>query len=207
MDVVTIGESMVVFTPTSDGFMRYADQFIKKVGGAESNVAVGLARLGHQAGWISKVGDDEFGKAILAFLKAEGVDVSQAKADRDAPTGIYFKEARRQNQTRVYYYRKGSAASTLRPDDLDAEYITKAKYLHITGITPALSESCKETIFEAIRIAKAHGMKVIFDPNLRTKLWDEHTARETLLKIASEADIILPGMASLPVLYPDCWMV
>ena len=203
MDVVTIGESMVVFTPTSDGLMRYADQFTKKIGGAESNVAIGLSRLGHQAGWISKVGDDEFGKAILSFLKGEGIDVHQVTIDSQAPTGIYFKEPRRKNHTNVYYYRKGSAASTLTPSDLDEAYISRAKYLHLTGITPALSESCRETVFEAITIAKKHGIPVIFDPNLRMKLWDEQTARETLLKIASQADIILPGVAEGEFLFGE----
>ncbi|MCM3412719.1 sugar kinase [Metabacillus litoralis] len=203
MDVVTLGESMVVFTPTSDGFMRNANQFTMKFGGAESNVAVGLARLGHQSGWISRLGNDEFGKAILAFLKGENVDVSQVIFDSDAPTGVYFKEPRRQNSTRVYYYRKGSAASKLSKEDLNQAYLTKAKFLHITGITPALSESCRETVFEAINIAKQNGVTVVFDPNLRTKLWDEKTARETLLKLAGEADIILPGVAEGEFLFGE----
>ncbi len=203
MDVVTIGESMVVFTPTSDGFMRNASHFTKKIGGAESNVAVGLARLGHRAGWISKLGDDEFGKAILAFLKGENVDVSQVTIDQEAPTGIYFKEPRRQNSTRVYYYRRGSAASKLTANDLNNEYLSKAKYVHITGITPALSESCRETVFEIIRLAKQNGSIIVFDPNLRTKLWDEQTARDTLLRLASEADIVLPGIAEGEFLFGE----
>ncbi len=203
MDVVTIGESMVVFTPTTGGFMRYADLFSKKVGGAESNVAIGLSRLGHQAGWISKVGDDEFGKAIFSFLKGETVDISKAKVDDEAPTGIYFKEPRRKNQTMVYYYRKGSAASRLTPGDLNEEYIASAKYLHITGITPALSKNCRETVFEAVKLAKKHGVAVVFDPNLRMKLWDEHTARETLLELAAQADIILPGIAEGEFLFGE----
>ncbi|TXC90595.1 sugar kinase [Metabacillus litoralis] len=203
MDVITIGESMVVFTPTSDGFMRNATQFTNRIGGAESNVAVGLARLGHKSGWISKLGDDEFGKAILGFLKAENVDVTQVTFDQDAPTGIYFKEPRRQHNTRVYYYRKGSAASKLSPENLDKEYLAKAKYLHITGITPALSDSCKETIFEAIKLAKSEGTTIVFDPNLRTKLWGEEEARKTLLEIAAEADIILPGVAEGEFLFGE----
>lgn len=201
MDVVTIGESMAVFTPTSNGLMRYATHFTKKIGGAESNVAVGLARLGHRAGWISRVGNDEFGKAILAFLKGEGVDISRVKMDEKAPTGIYFKEMRRQNDIRAYYYRKGSAASLLSPADLDEEYIASAKYLHITGITPALSDSCREAILAAIKIARDNGVKIVFDPNLRLKLWKEEAARETLLYIASQADIVLPGMAEATFLF------
>jgi 2-dehydro-3-deoxygluconokinase len=195
MDVVTIGETMVLFTPDSTGLMRYANNFSMKFGGAESNVAIGLSRLGHKVGWISKVGQDEFGKAMVAFVSGEGVDVSQVKQDAASPTGIYFKEPRRSNDVRVYYYRKGSAASTLNKDDLDESYIKQAKYLHLSGITPALSDTCLDMIFEAIAIAKRNQVKVVFDPNLRLKLWSEQKARKVLLEIASESDIILPGIA------------
>ncbi|KIL51917.1 sugar kinase [Jeotgalibacillus soli] len=195
MDVITIGESMVLFTPDSTGPMRYANQFSMKFGGAESNVAIGLTRLGHKSGWISKVGNDEFGKGMVSFINGEGVDVSQVSVDSEAPTGIYFKEPRRANDTRVYYYRKGSAASRLSKDDLNPDYFQHAKYLHITGITPALSETAREAVFEAIKLAKQHNVPIVFDPNLRTKLWSEEEARKTLLAIAREADIVLPGIA------------
>ncbi|OIJ14683.1 2-dehydro-3-deoxygluconokinase [Anaerobacillus alkalilacustris] len=194
MDVVTIGETMVLFTPESSPLMRYAHSYSRKFGGAETNVAIGLTRLGHQSGWISKVGNDEFGKAMVSFIRGEGVDVSQVTTDETAPTGLYFKEVKSGDNVRVQYYRKGSAASTLQPTDLNEEYIAHAKYLHITGITPALSDSCYETILEAINIAKGNGVKVIFDPNLRRKLWSEEKARRVLLEIAALADIILPGV-------------
>ncbi|AKU25408.1 sugar kinase [Geobacillus subterraneus] len=194
MDVVTFGETMVLFTSESPGLMRYAAHFSRKFGGAESNFAIGLARLGHKVGWISRVGDDEFGKAMVSFIAGEGVDVSRVKVDDTAPTGIYFKELRRANDVRVYYYRKHSAASKMKPEDLDEGYIARAKYLHITGITPALSESCYRTVIHGIELAKKHGVKVVFDPNLRKKLWAEETARETLLEISSRADIVLPGI-------------
>lgn len=194
MDVVTIGETMVLFTPQSTPLMRYAETFIKRYGGAESNVAIGLARLGHQVGWISKVGNDDFGKGMLSFIRGEGVDVSQVKTDTQAPTGLYFKEVKSGHNVSVQYYRKGSAASHLTPKDLDPEYIKQAKYLHITGITPALSDSCYQTVKRAISIAKMHGVQVVFDPNLRRKLWSEEKAREVLLEITSLADIVLPGV-------------
>lgn len=195
MDVVTIGESMAVFSPESSTLMRYAVTYSRKFGGAESNVAIGLTRLGHNAGWISKVGNDELGKSLLSFIRGEGIDVSQVKVDGTAPTGLYFKEIRSGNNVQVQYYRAGSAASKMKATDLDEEYIKKAKYLHITGITPALSESCYETVLRAISIAKENGVKVIFDPNLRKKLWSEERARAVLLEIASMCDIILPGIA------------
>jgi 2-dehydro-3-deoxygluconokinase len=194
MDVVTIGETMVLFTPESTGLMRYATTFSRKFGGAESNFAIGLTRLGHQAAWISRVGNDELGKAMLSFIRGEGVDTAEVKIDPTASTGLYFKEIRNSTDIRVEYYRKASAASQMTSDDLNEEYIARSKYLHISGITPALSSSCYEMILEAIRIAKKHSVKVIFDPNLRKKLWSEDQARQVLLEIASKVDIILPGI-------------
>lgn len=194
MDVVTLGETMVLFTPESTGLLRYQTAFSRKFGGAETNFAIGLTRLGHKAGWISRVGDDEFGKALLAFVRGEGVDVSQVKIDPTAPTGIYFKELRNAAEMRVVYYRKGSAASRMNKSDIKEDYIARAKYLHISGITPALSESCYEAVKEAVRLAKKNDVKVIFDPNLRRKLWSEERAREVLLELAKEADIVLPGL-------------
>ncbi len=194
MDVVTLGETMILFTPETTGPMRYASQFSRKIAGAESNFAIGLSRLGHQAGWISRVGDDEFGKAMVSFIRGEGVDTSRVIFDQTAPTGLYFKEIRRPNDFRVHYYRKGSAASKLTKEDLDEDYIKKAKFIHISGITPALSDSCEEAVFAAIEIAKKNGVTVVFDPNLRRKLWSEEKARTTLLKIAGLADIVLPGV-------------
>ncbi len=204
MDVVTLGETMVLFTPESSGLLRYANTFSKKIGGAESNFAIGLSRLGYQTGWISKVGNDEFGKAILSFLKGEGVDVSHVHTDESAPTGIYFKEFRNSANVRVQYYRSGSAASKMAPSDIDENYIAKAKYLHITGITPALSTSCYQAIKEAIRIAKSKELQVVFDPNLREKLWpSKEKAQQVMLEIAAEADIILPGLSEATYLFGE----
>ncbi|MFC0473296.1 sugar kinase [Halalkalibacter kiskunsagensis] len=203
MDVVTIGESMAVFSPDSSPLMRYAATYSRKYGGAESNVAIGLTRLGHNVGWISKVGNDELGKGLLSFIRGEGVDVSRVKVDAYAPTGLYFKEVRNANDVRVQYYRSGSAASQMNVSDIDESYIVKAKYLHITGITPALSESCYETVMKMIAIAKENDVKVVFDPNLRKKLWSEERAREVLLEIASKSDIVLPGVAEGEFMFGD----
>lgn len=194
MDVVTIGETMVLFTPESEGPMKYATTFTKRFGGAESNFSIGLTRLGCSSGWISSVGNDEFGKSMIAFIRGEGVDVSQVKIDPEAKTGIYFKEIRNPNDIRVEYYRSDSAASRMSKELLSEEYIAQAKYLHISGITPALSDSCYEMILEAIMIAKKHSLKIIFDPNLRRKLWSEERARRVLLEITSLVDIVLPGL-------------
>ncbi len=191
MDVVTLGEAMVLFVPDRIGLLRYAHTFSRYVAGAESNLAVGMARLGHNVGWISRVGDDEFGQYIQAFLRGEQVDVSQVSVDAEAPTGVFFKERRRSDSTRVYYYRKGSAASMLQPDDLDASYIAKAGYLHLTGITPALSDSCKATIMRALQLAREADVPVSFDPNLRQKLWTTEEARAAYLDILPHVSLLL----------------
>lgn len=194
MDVVTIGETMVLLTPTSNGPMRYASQFNRSFGGAESNFCIGLTRLGHQVGWISRVGDDEFGRAMLSFIRGEGVDVSQVTVDEIAQTGVFFKEIKTEQDISVYYYRKDSAASKMTAEMINENYLKQAKYLHVSGITPAISESCYEAVQRAIDIAKKHGVKIVFDPNLRRKLWSEERAREVLIDLCTKADIVLPGV-------------
>lgn len=201
MDVVTLGETMVLFTPKSFGLMRYASDFSIKVAGAESNVAVGLTRLGAHAGWISRLGDDEFGERIVSFIRGEGVDVRQVSFDDKASTGLFFKEKLTANEVRVKYYRNDSAASRMSADALDEAYISGAKFLHVTGITPALSQDCYETVLSAIHYAKKNGVIVVFDPNLRRKLWSEDQARKILTELSSLADIVLPGIDEAEFLF------
>lgn len=194
LDVVTLGESMVQLTPTRTGLLRYASHFERFVAGAESNVAIGLSRLGHRTGWIGRVGADELGACVVASIRGEGVDVSQVVYDEEAPTGVYFKERRHPGLTRVYYYRAGSAGSRLAPSNLDAAYIREARYLHLTGITPALSTSCRETVWRAIRIANEAQVPISFDPNLRRRLWAEEEARSVLLEMLACAHLVLASV-------------
>ncbi len=201
MDVVTIGETMVLLTPINNGPMRYAGQFTRSFGGSESNFCIGLTRLGHQAGWISRVGDDEFGRAMLSFIRGEGVDVSQVTIDNEAQTGVFFKEIKTERDISVFYYRKDSAASKITESMIDEEYIKRAKYLHVSGITPALSESCYKAVYRAIDLAKKHGVTIVFDPNLRRKLWSEERAREVLIDLCQKADIVLPGISEAEFMF------
>lgn len=169
-DVITCGEVMVLFSPMDVGPLRYVSQFCKYAAGAELNLSVALARLGLRAGFISKVGCDEFGQYILARMRFENLDTRFVKEDPAHPTGVYFKELSGSGESRVYYYRKGSAASTLRPEDVDPSWLDGAKLLHLTGITPALSESCKDTCLELIAASKSRNVKISFDPNIRPAL-------------------------------------
>ncbi|MEC0227666.1 sugar kinase [Paenibacillus alba] len=194
MDLVTFGESMALFTSARTLPLQYENQYFRQMAGAESNVAIGVSRLGHSVGWFSKLGNDPFGEFIYKTMQGEGVDVSRCQYSNEAPTGLFFKEKRNAGDVRIYYYRQHSAASMLQPYDLDEDYMKRARYLHITGITPALSKSCRETVFAAIEIASSNGVKIVFDPNLRLKLWAEDEAKRVLSDIAGKSDIILPGI-------------
>ncbi|MBU8879890.1 sugar kinase [Bacillus sp. FJAT-29790] len=194
LDVVTFGETMVLFNPEQMLPLEYNHKFFKQIGGAESNVAIGLQRLGHTVGWFSKLGNDPFGRYVHNFVRGEGVDTTRCLFTDEALTGIFFKEKKSATNMQVYYYRKNSAASLITPDEIDEEYIANAKMLHLTGITPALSESSRQTVFRAIDIAKKHQVKISFDPNIRFKLWSQEEAREVLIQMANEADVILPGL-------------
>lgn len=194
MEVVTFGETMVLFNPDSKGPLRYVHHFTKSIAGAESNVAIALARLGHTAGWFSKLGNDEFGRYIQSVVRGEGVDVSRVVFDPNEYTGLVFKERFAHVNPNIYYYRKASAASQIGVDDIDETYIATAKILHITGITPALSKKTREAVYHAIDIAKKNNVVVSFDPNIRLKLWSIDEAKEVLLDIAKKADIVFPGI-------------
>jgi 2-dehydro-3-deoxygluconokinase len=194
LDVVTLGESMVLLLAEQSGPMREATTFRRYIAGAESNLAIGLSRLGQSAGWFSRVGDDEFGRAVVFRIRGEGVDTSHVISDSSAPTGLVIRERRDAGPIEQVYYRRGSAASRMTPDDLDADYLGGARFLHLTGITPALSASCRETVFSAAATARAAGVKVVLDPNYRSKLWDPSEARGVLRSLASQCHILLPGM-------------
>ncbi|MDR6885090.1 sugar kinase [Bacillus sp. 3255] len=199
-DIITFGETMALLMPSNGKGLEYSSELHSLFGGAESNVAIGISRLGGSAGWFGRLGKDPMGRLIYKKIRGEGVDVSRAELTAEAPTGLMMREVI-MGKTSVYYYRKNSAASRMSVQHLDETYIAGAKMLHLTGITPALSESCKEAAFEAVRIARKHGVKVSFDPNLRLKLWSIDEARPVLLELAGLCDIFLPGLDELKLLY------
>ena len=190
LQVTTLGEALVVMDPLSKGPLKHVGTFEKHLGGAEFNVAVGLSRLGHRAGWAGSLGDDEFGEEILAFARGESVDVSRAALDPEAPTGLYFKEWRALGQLRVHYYRAGSAASRMRFDGLDLDYLLSGEILHLTGITAALSDSCHHLTSTLISAANERGVTVSFDLNVRHMLLKGRDPREVLGPLAARADLL-----------------
>lgn len=199
-EVVTLGETMVGFTPADGAPMATARAYQRFVGGAESNVAVGVVKLGHSAGWISRVGDDVFGRIILNELEELGVDTTHVVVSSTEPTGIYFKDRSHVSDRTVVYYRKGSAMSYMGPEELDPAYIAEARILHITGITLAISESSRRTAHRAIEIAKQNGVLVSFDPNYRPALWPEDQAKAAYRGVMPFADIVITTEEEAPLL-------
>lgn len=193
-EVVTFGEPLILFAPEEAGLLRDVNRFRKYVVGAELNLAVGVSRLGRSAGWFGRVGADGFGEEVGAVLRAEGVDSSRVVSDPQAPTAVMFKEYRGFGDPRVLYYRKHSAASCLSPADVDREYIAGARYLHATGITAALSDSCWEAVTHAMQVARTAGVSVSFDPNIRRKLMTAEMVHEKLLPLVAQTDILLLGL-------------
>jgi 2-dehydro-3-deoxygluconokinase len=191
--VFTLGEPMAVMYPTEPVQLNVAKTLELDVAGAESNFAIGLARLGVDVKLFTRLGADRFGEMIRAVWAREGVEAGDVIADPDAPTGAYFREWLPDGERRVLYYRKGSAASRLTPDDLRPEWFAGLKLLHLTGITPALSASCAATCQRAIDLAKAAGARVSFDPNYRAKLWSPAEAQAGLLPLMRQADWLLLG--------------
>jgi 2-dehydro-3-deoxygluconokinase len=200
-DVVTFGESMALFRADPAEPLRTARRFGRSIAGAESNLAIGLSRLGCRAGWFGRVGDDPLGLGILDTLRAEDVDVSRAIVDDAAPTGLLVRDTHAERRIDVVYARRGSAGSRLSPSDLDRDYLIAARVLHVTGITPALSPTALAATAEAVRIASEAGVVVSFDPNLRRRLWPDMTAaRRALLPLIERSQIVLVGHAEATLL-------
>ncbi|MGW0810581.1 sugar kinase [Nonomuraea sp. NPDC002799] len=188
-DLVTFGETMALFAARRTGPLRFARDFDLGLGGAESNVAIGVARLGHRAAWAGRVGADEFGDLIRATLAGEGVDV-RAISDPDAPTGLMIKGRRTADLIDVRYYRKDSAGSRLCVADLDPELIRSARVLHVSAITPALSESARAAVRHAIIVARAAGVLVSLDVNYRRALWTPAEAGAWLRENLGDVDVV-----------------
>lgn len=195
LDVLSLGETMALLVAQEPGPLDQVQTFSKRLAGADSNVAIGLARLGFQVGWVSRVGADSFGSYVRQTIEAEGVDTSQVEVDPQRSTGFMLKSRSVDgSDPAIEYYRRGSAASQLSVAHLQPGYALKARHLHTTGITPALSPAARELVVHAMMTLRSAGRSVSFDPNLRPSLWpDAATMRDTLNELARHADWVLPG--------------
>lgn len=190
--VITAGETMALVVPPSPGRLRHAASLSLSIGGAESNVAIGLARLGIPASWISVLGDDELGELVLHRLRAEGVDTSGVRRIADRATGLYLREEVA-GRLRVYYYRSGSAAATLSPNAFDPSMLQGAAFLHLTGITGALSQECAEFLPWAATTARDAGVRVSYDVNYRSRLWEPSAAQAATEALLPLIDVLFVG--------------
>ncbi|GAA4627148.1 sugar kinase [Actinoallomurus vinaceus] len=199
IEVVTIGETMAALR--GDGPLRLGGPLTLSMAGAETNVAIGLARLGHRVRWAGVVGADELGELVLRTLRAESVDVTTVRSDPMAPTGLLLQEHRVANVTRVHYYRTGSAGSALRVDDAEAALMTgePARVLHVTGITPALGPDPRATVERAVRRAREAGTRVCLDVNYRSRLWAPDLAARVLGELLPYVDILIASDDELPL--------
>lgn len=202
LDVITIGEAMAMFVSSQSGDLAAAEQFVKRVAGAELNVATGLARLGLKVGWVSRVGNDSFGRYVLQQLAKENIDSRGVTTDECFATGFQLKsKAENGTDPIVEYFRKGSAASHLSVADFNEEYFCSARHLHLSGVAAALSASSLELLIHASRVMKEKGKTISFDPNLRPVLWkSEAEMVKQLNKLAFQADWVLPGLSEGAIL-------
>ena len=191
VDVLTFGETMGLLDADRIGPLRLGGPMRLSMAGAESTVAIGVARLGGAARWIGVVGGDEVGALITRVLRAEGVRTDGVTVAEGVPTGLLLKERRSAGVSRVNYYRRGSAGSRLSSAHVRPEDVADAKILHLSGITPALSATARQAVFDALDLAKRSGTTVCVDLNYRSGLWSADEARPVLADMAARADIVL----------------
>ncbi|MEU3177240.1 sugar kinase [Streptomyces albidoflavus] len=190
--LLTFGETMELIATTGIGTLEHARDFTFGIGGAESNVAMGAARLGAPATWIGRVGSDAAGDLVARRLRAEGI---RTIAVRDTFfTGLMVRHQQAAGVVHVDYHRAGSAGSRLTSRDIPVDVVQQAAILHLSGITPALSASAREATWHAVAAAKAHDVLVSVDVNYRSKLWDRDTARHELRGLVAAADIVFAGI-------------
>ncbi len=195
-DVLAIGETMVMFVAETPGPLAGVERFAKRLAGADSNVAIGLARLGLRVGWVSRLGHDSFGDYVRACIEREGVDCSQVAIDPQRSTGFMLKSrAEDGTDPLIEYHRRGSAASLLSMRDVDPALFRNTRHLHATGVFAALSDSTLELIQHAMRAVREAGGRVSFDPNLRPTLFASRAQMvATINRVASLAQWVLPGL-------------
>lgn len=189
-EVLCVGESMALFVPAEPGPPDEVRTWLRTVGGAESNVASHLPALGVSSAWVSAVGDDPFGRAIVREIAAAGVGIGGVVVDPSRPTGLYLKESGADGSP-VRYYRSGSAASAMGPDLLARLDFSGVRVLHLSGITPALSGSC-EALVRALLDLPRDELIVSFDVNHRPALWAGRDL-SVLRELTGRADLVLTG--------------
>ncbi|MCY4009484.1 MAG: sugar kinase [Anaerolineaceae bacterium] len=205
-DVVTLGETMLRFSPPGLQRLEQATAYEIHVGGSESNTAVGLARLGLRVAWLSRLGENALGRIIAAEITRQGVDCQHICWAAGERVGTYFIEnAPPPRGIQLLYDRAHSAMSRMQPQDLPAAVFApgSGRLLHLTGITPALSETAAATCRRALQLARAAGWRISFDLNYRSKLWSAAEARAGCEYFLSHVDWLLLPLADVQLLFPE----
>lgn len=205
MNILGIGELMIQLNPVNKGPLRHVNMFERRVAGSEANVIIGMSRLGHGSTFFTAVGDDELGECIISTLNAERINTSFIKVGGGF-TPVYFVERGYPvpGKTDVLYYRRGSAFSKIVSNDVSPEIFNQVDLLFISGITPALSESCYLTSKNIVEMAKEKHIKFAFDTNIRRKLLpDRDIALSTLSFFIRAADILITGIGDLEHMFPN----
>ncbi len=194
-NTLLIGEPMGLFIATAPGALSTVDRFDLTTCGAEFNVAVGMSRLEHPVSYVTKLGRDPFGQRIVDRMDSLGISTNQITFSDTHPTGFMFKSMVLDGDPDIFYFRRGSAASTLSPEDIRKLDFSRSGLLHVTGITPALSASARAAVETAVTRAKEEGLMFSFDPNIRVQLWpDPREMADVMCSLAARADIFLPGI-------------
>lgn len=191
MDILTIGEPLMELSDIGD--KEKGRVYLPGFGGDTSNFAVAAARQGAKVKYLTRVGADTFGNQFIELWQNEGIDTSLVEQDLNAHTGVYFITHTEEGH-QFAYMRKGSAASRLEPKNVKEETISGIRLLHVSGISQAISDTACDAVFRAIEIARAKGVMVSYDPNLRLKLWPIARARAVILATAVQSDIFLPSL-------------
>lgn len=193
--ILLIGEPMALLIAETVGPLETVENFTRKLAGAEVNVCIGLTRLGHTATYVTRLGRDPFGLYTLNHLKQEHISTDFITFDDEYLTGMMLKGKVETGDPHIAYYRKGSAASKMTPEQMDMIDLTGFDLIHMTGILPALSKTCLAATVRLMQCAKEKGITVSFDPNLRPTLWESKEEMTTTINnLAKLSDIILPGV-------------
>ena len=190
-DVICLGEALIDFVSTEAGVsLIEAPAFQKSPGGAPANVAVGLARLGISTGFMGKVGDDPFGRFLLDVMTQEGVDISSVRLSSSARTALAFVSLQKDGDRDFMFYRHPSADMLFTPEEVDETLLRSTKIFHFGSIS-LIGEPSRSATHRAIDVARAEGILISYDPNLRFNLWpDAETAKVHILKVWEQADVI-----------------
>jgi 2-dehydro-3-deoxygluconokinase len=173
--------------------------FLQGHGGDTSNVAIAAARSGARVGYVTALGEDAGGEAFLELWRREGVDATTVRTNPQAPTGIYFVTHNERGH-HFTFYRTGSAAARYTSADLPVDAIQATKVLHVSGISQAISETACDAVFAAIEAARAAGVQVSYDTNLRLRLWPAQRAAAVMHAAIARSDLVFPSLEDAEVL-------